>query len=92
MPNAMQSGRANRYWVLEFAPSSKGVIDPLTGTMRSSDVRSQLDLKFDSLDDAIAYAKDNNIPHRVVKPRTVKRVSRSYAENFDFERKHPWTH
>ncbi len=91
-PSAMQSGRSKRYWVLEFSPSVKGQIDPLTGTMRSSDMRAQLDLKFPTLEDAVAYAKANKIPHRVMKPRSIKRVSRSYAENFAFDRKHPWTH
>ena len=92
-PNAMQSGRGNsRHWVLELPRGSKGSLDPLTGTFRSSDPSAQLDLRFETLDAAIAYAKANNIPHRVIRPKTVKRVSRSYAENFDFDRKLPWTH
>jgi len=92
-PNAMQSGRGNsRHWVLELPRSGKGSIDPLTGTYRSTDMSAQLDLKFESLEAAIAYAKANNIPHRVIKPRTVRRISRSYAENFAYERKLPWTH
>ena len=92
-PNAMQSGRAkSQVWVLEFAKSGKGSIDPLTGTYRSTDMRAQLDLKFESLEAAVAYAKANNIPHRVEKPKTVKRISRSYSENFDYDRKLPWTH
>jgi len=92
-PNAMQSGRGNtRHWVLELPKGAKGSIDPLTGTYRSTDMSSQLDLRFESLEAAIAYAKANKIPHRVIKPKTVKRISRSYAENFAFERKLPWTH
>lgn len=92
-PCAMQSGRAlSRHWVLEFARKGGGSIDPLTGTRRSTDTHSQLDLKFDSVEDAVAYAKAHNIAHRVMKPKTVRKVSRSYAENFSFDRKHPWTH
>jgi hypothetical protein len=92
-PSAMQSGRAAaRQWVLEFARTGSGSIDPLTGSRRSTDMKSQLDLKFDSVDDAVAYAKANNIAHRVIKPKTVRKVSRSYSENFSFDRKHPWTH
>ncbi len=92
-PNAMQSGRGNsRHWVLELPRSSKGTVDPLTGTFRSTDMSAQLDLKFETLEAAVAYAKANNIPHRVIKPKTVKRISRSYAENFAYERKLPWTH
>ena len=92
-PNAMQSGRASsRHWVLEFARTGGGAIDPLTGSKRSTDMKRQLDLKFDSAEEAVAYAKANNIPHRVMKPKTVRKVSRSYSENFSFDRKHPWTH
>lgn len=91
-PSAMTSGRAKRHWVLEFTDKSTGVIDPLTGTTRSTDVRSQLDLKFDTLDEAVAYAKANEIPHQVVQSQTMKRIPRSYAENFAFDRKLPWTH
>ena len=91
-PSAMTSGRAKRHWVLEFTGKSTGVIDPLTGTTRSTDVRSQLDLKFDTLDEAVAYAKANKIPHQVVQSQTMKRIPRSYADNFAFDRKLPWTH
>ena len=92
-PSAMQSGRGNsRQWILELPKGHAGVIDPLTGTYRSTDMAAQLDLRFETLDAAIAYAKANNIPHRVIKPRKVRRVSRSYSENFDFDRKLPWTH
>lgn len=91
-PSAMTSGRAKRQWVLEFTDKSAGVIDPLTGTTRSTDVRSQLDLKFDTLEEAVAYAKANEIPHQVVQSQKMKRIPRSYAENFAFDRKLPWTH
>jgi len=91
-PSAMTSGRAKRHWVLEFARKSSGRVDPLTGNKRSTDVRSQLDLKFDSLEEAVAYAKANDIPHQVVPSQTMKRIPRSYADNFAFDRKLPWTH
>ena len=89
----MTSGRAHLdQWILEFTSNTPTMIDPLTGNARSIDTREQLDMKFVTLESAVAYAKANNIPHRVEKPKTVKRVSRSYAENFAYDRKHPWTH
>ena len=91
-PSAMTSGRAKRHWVLEFMGGSSGTIDPLTGTKRSTNMRSQLNLKFETLEEAVAYAKANNIPHQVVQSQKVKRISRSYADNFAFDRKLPWTH
>lgn len=89
---AMQSGRGDGKWVLEFNKPKAREIDPLTGTYRSSDTLGQIKLKFDTAEDAIAYAKANNIPHRVVKRPAAKPIPRSYAENFSFDRKHPWTH
>ena len=91
-PSAMTSGRAKRHWVLEFMGGSSGTIDPLTGTKRSTNMRSQLNLKFETLEEAVAYAKANNIPHQIVQSQKVKRISRSYADNFAFDRKLPWTH
>jgi len=93
-PSAMTSGRAhNDLWILEVPKKlGKSIIDPLTGTKRSTDMSAQLELKFDSLEAAIAYAKKNNIAHRVVKTKDVKRIRRSYADNFAYDRKLPWTH
>ena len=91
-PSAMTSGRAKRHWVLEFMGGSSGTIDPLTGTKRSTNMRSQLNLKFETLEEVVAYAKANNIPHQVVQSQKVKRIPRSYADNFAFDRKLPWTH
>lgn len=92
-PSAMTSGRAKtHFWVLEFVTKSPSIIDPLTGNTRSVDPRSQVELKFDTQQDAISYAKANNIPHRVIDKRETKRIRRSYADNFSYDRKLPWTH
>ena len=81
-PSAMTSGRAKRHWVLEFTSKSAGVIDPLTGATRSTDVRSQLDLKFDTLEEAVAYAKANEIPHQVVQSQKMNPRFRYYFPSF----------
>lgn len=91
--NAMQSGQANsQHWALEFTGRDRQIIDPLTGTQTSTNTLKQLDLKFKSLEDAVAYAKSRGIPYQVTQKPARKRISRSYAENFDYERKLPWTH
>ena len=92
-PSAMTSGRANAgVWVLQFQSTQPRAIDPLTGNTRSVDTRGQLDMKFNSKEDAVSYAKANKIPHRVIDRPKSKRIPRSYGENFDFHRKLPWTH
>jgi len=91
--SAMTSGRANLdVWYLEYQTTQPSQIDPLTGNARNTDTHDQLKMKFASLEDAVAYAKANNIPHRVVNKPKTKRIPRSYAENFDYDRKLPWTH
>lgn len=92
-PSAMSSGRAKTSkWHLEFESREPRSVDPLTGNAVSTDTREQIKMTFDSLDDAITYAKQNNIPHRVHGSQDIKRIPRSYSENFSFDRKLPWTH
>ena len=92
-PSAMTSGRKHAgMWVLEFQSSQPRLIDPLTGNTRSTNTRGQLEMKFSSKEGAVSYAKANKIPHRVIDRPKSKRIPRSYGENFDFDRKLPWTH
>ncbi|WP_299380290.1 NADH dehydrogenase ubiquinone Fe-S protein 4 [uncultured Kiloniella sp.] len=93
-PSAMTSGRAHLdQWILEFTSNTPTMIDPLTGNARSIDTREQLDMKFVTLESAVAYAKANNIPHRIINAPTSRgRIRRSYADNFAYDRKLPWTH
>lgn len=91
--NAMQSGQARTtHWLLEFEGPERRFIDPLTGTASSTNTLKQVELKFVNKDDAIAYAKARNLPYQVKETQKRKRISRSYAENFDTDRKLPWTH
>jgi hypothetical protein len=91
--NAMQSGQAKTgYWVLEFEPATPLRIEPLMGYTSSSDTRRQVRLSFDTLEAAIAYAEKNGIAFKVDKPKEARRRQISYAENFRYDRKVPWTH
>ena len=91
--SAMQSGRAKtQHWVLEFEGKTDVEIDPLTGTASSSNTLKQVKLKFDTLEEAVSYAQEQGIPYRVKASTERKRISRSYSENFDYDRKLPWTH
>ena len=89
----MQAGTRNtRKWVIEFPKKAVRLTDPLTGTTGSRDMRRQVHLQFDSKEAAVAYAKANDIPFQVLeKPKRI-RTGRSYADNFAFDRKLPWTH
>ncbi len=89
----MQSGRKGvGQWSIEFPHANVHISDPLTGSTSSVDPYQQIDLVFDSKDDAIAYAKSKGIAYQVFELPKTKRIPRSYAENFDYQRKFPWTH
>jgi hypothetical protein len=91
--NAMQSGRGKtKKWVLEFTPEMARRPDPLMGWTSTGDMRSQIRLKFDSEEAAVAYAKRQGIPFRVVEPHEPRRYVKSYADNFSADRKQPWSH
>jgi len=92
---AMQSGTARTHgWVLEFAPASAREVDPLMGWTSSADTQSQVRLRFDSREAAVAYAAEHAIEADVVDPKPRKPVirPRGYGENFATDRKGAWTH
>ena len=89
----MQSGKAKTgHWVLEFEPELPRKIDPLMGYTSSGDMKSQIRLTFETLDEAVAYAQRNGIAYRVEEPKEPKRRQISYSDNFRYDRKTPWTH
>jgi hypothetical protein len=91
--NAMQSGKARtKKWVLEYEPERAKQIEPLMGWTASSDMRSQVTLDFDTLEEAVAYAEKHSIPHQVFEPHRPSAKAKSYSDNFRFDRKIPWTH
>ncbi|MGD9920734.1 MAG: ETC complex I subunit [Pseudorhodoplanes sp.] len=90
---AMQSGTAKtRDWVLEFEPEAPRVVEPLMGWTSSTDMKSQLRLRFASRDEAIAYCKREGIAYQVFEPKEPARRTIAYADNFAFQRRGLWTH
>jgi len=89
----MQSGKAlQKRWVLEYEPERPRVIDPLMGWTSSSDMRQQVLLEFDTREEAVAYAEKHAIPYQVFEPARPAPKAKSYADNFRFDRKVPWSH
>ena len=79
---AMQSGRRNSTnWLLEFDTLSTG-INPLMGWETSRDTMSEVKLEFATKDQAIKYAKKNNINYYVIEPQKRKIIKKSYSDNF----------
>ncbi|MEX0282300.1 MAG: ETC complex I subunit [Arenibacterium sp.] len=92
---AMQSGTAKTHsWVLEYAPASARDVDPLMGWTSSSDTQSQVRMRFETKEAALAYAESNGIDALVFEPQKRKQNVRpgGYGENFATNRRGAWTH
>ena len=78
----MQSGNRNtKKWLLEFDTLNTGV-DPLMGWESSKDTMSEVKLEFSTKEQAINYAKKNNIDYYIIEPQKHKIIKKSYSDNF----------
>lgn len=90
---AMQSGRARtKKWVLEFEPAAARRVEPLMGWTSSPDTDAQVALRFDSREEAIAYAKRRGIDFQLIEAASPKPLIKAYADNFKADRIDQWTH
>ena len=79
---AMQSGSRNtKKWLLEFDTLNTGV-NPLMGWESSNDTMSEVKLYFSTKEQAINYAKKNNIDYYILEPGQRKIIKKSYSDNF----------
>ena len=84
---AMQSCRARtRKWVLDYAQASKRQPDPLMGWTSADDTLNEVRLRFDTLEEAVAFAKKHDLDYAVIEPRQRTPKAKSYAENFRYDR------
>ena len=78
----MQSGTGNtKKWLLEFDTLNTG-INPLMGWESSKDTMSEVKLEFSTKEQAINYAKKNDIDYYVIEPQKRKIIKKSYSDNF----------
>ncbi|WP_137390591.1 ETC complex I subunit [Rhodoligotrophos defluvii] len=90
---AMQSGLANTSrWFLEFDQQQPRTIDPLMGWTSSGDMRQQLRLRFDTKEEAIAYAERHGLEYRVIENQRAPIRPKAYSDNFKWGRIGNWTH
>ena len=80
---AMQSGRAKyNKWILKISDSKNQTKDTMMGWNGGSNTRSQIQLQFKTKEDAINYAKSNDLDYEVLETSERKVISKSYADNF----------
>src|SRR5882672_10198816 len=85
--SAMQSGRGRSHkWVLEYEPASRREPDPLMGWTSAHDTLNEIGLRFDTLDEAVAYAQKRGLDYTVIEPQERSAKQKSYADNFAYNR------
>ena len=90
---AMQSGQAKtKEWMLDYEPEQPPTVEPLMGWTSSGDMKQQIQLQFDTKDEAIAYCERHGIPYQVLEAKPPARPRISYSDNFAYPRREAWTH
>jgi hypothetical protein len=80
---AMQSGRALTHkWLLEFEPAAPREVEPLMGWISGRDTRRQVQLRFETREEALAYAERNGYQIALEEPHARRLKPKSYADNF----------
>ena len=78
----MQSGNKNtKKWLIEFDTLDTGV-NLLMGWESSKDTMSEVKLEFSTKEQAINYAKKNNVAYYIIEPQEHKIIKKSYTDNF----------
>ena len=90
--NAMQSGKGKtNEWFLELVRETQPTTDPLMG-WTSGDTSTQVQLRFETADEAVAYAKRNGLAFTLEPEAKTRMQKKSYSDNFKFGRTENWTH
>jgi len=78
----MQAGfQNNKNWNIDFVNREK-LIDPLTGWTGSNDTSQQTHMEFKTKEDAVNFAKKNNMNYEIQEPHSKVVKPNSYANNF----------
>ena len=84
---AMQSGRAQaRKWILEYEAATPRRPDPLMGWASADDTLNEVQVRFDTRDEAVAFADRLGLDYTVIAPQDTAEKPKSYADNFRYDR------
>ena len=90
---AMQSGIGKtKLWLAEFISDIDTRKDTLMGWNSSLDTQSQIKIFFDTKEQAVNWAIKNKYQYFVEETKKRKIKIKTYASNFDTNKKEPWTH
>jgi len=84
---ATQSGRAQtRKWILEYEPATPRRPEPLMGWASAADTLNEVQLRFNTCDEAVAFADRLGLDYTVIAPHESAERPKSYADNFRYDR------
>jgi len=83
---AMQPGARTRKWVLAYEPATRRQPDPLMGWTSAEDTLNEVQLHFDTMEEAVAFADKNGLDYAVMPPQLTTEKPKSYADNFRYDR------
>lgn len=79
----MQSGDGEGKWILQFIrPIKSRFREELMARTSSSNMMSEVELEFDSLEQAESFAKKKKYEYEIIQPKKRRLIKRSYTDNF----------
>lgn len=82
---AMQSGRAKtKYWLLEYISPTGRVPEALMGWVSSGDTLNQVRIKFETEEEAVAFAQKHGIDYTISATHERRPKPRNYGDNFKY--------
>ena len=81
-----QSGKLHKdFWILEHI-NNKGVKTDLLTGWKTTETNLIKKMKFSNKEEAVSYAKKNNLAFEILKEVNKETINKSYADNFKFKR------
>jgi len=66
---AMQSGARARKWVLAYEPATRRQAEALMGWISAEDTLNEVQLHFQTMEEAVAFATKNGLDYTVIRPQ-----------------------
>ena len=82
-----QSGLSKfKQWIVEFPKDNNLGFEPLMGWQKSDNTYKQVQIKFDSLKQALLYVEKNKLNYILINKKEKKFKIKSYSDNFKYNR------
>ena len=82
-----QSGLSKfKHWIVEFPEDNNLGFEPLMGWQKSDNTYKQVQIKFDSLKQALLYVEKNKLNYILINKKEKKFKIKSYSDNFKYNR------